>query len=467
MKKSLTILLFALGGSLVVHAGPGAPGKLRVSVAPGGTIETSIDVVYLTDNPSEKSTTESIRISRGTKIAPLERSLGTGSQIVTIWRVPFLVSQGETLDVTINATSLNNTGNAVVAKIKGKTDKANLPRFIDSIYRYDMAITSREAMDAWLQNNSRLLDQAMQAAGANEQDRAVLKAYESYFKLARRLPVVKHKPEMAKEATFSKWLFDGFEIASPDFSKLADNSVIPNITRFWWEGRKLAEPDLREEFLFIDLIRFAKSERLKQETAYHWVIMELKHKKFTPELKHVYPMLRTNLKPSARTKAIDSLYQAYSIMDRGKPAYNFVMKDASGKVVRLSDYKGKMVVLDFWADWCKGCIASLPDYKKMAGAYKDSSDIVFLTIAWQDEGTEDIWKELSAKHQVAGPNNMVIIRKEESKEYQRFFEAYKITGVPRYIAIDKEGNWLCNQLSYPMEAMAAQVRDLYNEQKYE
>lgn len=467
MKKSLTIILLALGGSLSVHAGPGAPGKLRVSVAPGATIEMNIDVVYLTDNPSEKSTTESIRVRRGVVMAPIEWSLGTGSQIVTVWRRPFLVSQGETLDVNINATTLNYSPNTVVANIKGKTAKANLPQFIDSIYRYDTEIKTREAMDAWLQNNSRLLEEAMQAAGANEQDRGVLKAYEGYLKLARRLPVVKNKPEMAKEAAFSKWLFDGFEISSPDFSKLADDHVVPNITRFWWEGRKLAEPDLREEFLFIDLMRFAKSERLKQETAYHWVIMELKHKKFTPELKHVYPMLSTSLRTSARTKAIDSMYQAYSIMDRGKPAYNFVMKDASGKIVRLSDYKGKMVVLDFWADWCKGCIASLPDYKKMAAAYKDSSDIVFLTIAWQDEGTEELWKELSSKHHVAGPDNMIIIRKEDSKEYQRFFDAYKITGVPRYIAIDKEGNWLSSQLSYPMEAMAEQVRNLYNEQKYE
>lgn len=467
MKKSIAILLFALGGGLCVQAGPGAPGKIRVNVAPGSQLETSFEFVYLTDNASEKSTTESVRIRRGVTMAPIERSLGAGSQIVTVWRTPFLVSQGETLEVTINVADKESLSKAATAKIKGKSDKANLPGFIDSIYRYQLEIKTKEAMDAWLQHNSRLLEQAMQAAGANADDRAVLLAYASYLQLARRLPVVKHQPELAKEANFSKWLFGDFEISNPHFSKLADDNVVPNITRFWWEGRKLAEPDLREEFLFVDLVRFAKSERLKQESAYNWIIVELKHRKFTPALKNVYPMLRTSLKPSARTKAIDSLYNAYSIMDRGKPAYNFVMKDASGKVVRLSDYKGKMVVLDFWADWCKGCIASLPDYKKMAAAYKDSSDIVFLTIAWQDEGTEDLWKELSAKHQVAGPNNMIIMRKEDSKEYQRFFDAYKITGVPRYIAIDKEGNWLCNQLSYPMDAMAEQVRNLYNEQKYE
>ncbi|WP_341838086.1 TlpA disulfide reductase family protein [Chitinophaga pollutisoli] len=467
MKKSLTILLFALGSGLIVQAGPGAPGKIRISITPGTQVETSFDLAYLTDNVSEKSTTESVRLRRGVAMAPIVRSLGTGSQIVYIWRTPFLVSQGETLEVTVNVAGKENLFKPVTAKIKGKSDKASLPGFIDSIYRYQLEITTKEAMDAWLEKNSRLLEEAMQAAGANADDRAVLLAYASYMKLARRLPVVKHQPELAKDANFSKWLFGDFEISNPHFSRLADDNVVPNITRFWWEGRKLAEPDLREEFLFVDLIRFAKSERLKQETAYNWVIMELKHKKFTPALKNVYPMLRQNLKPSARTKNIDSLYQAYSIMDRGKPAYNFVMKDASGKVVRLSDYKGKMIVMDFWADWCKGCIANLPEFKKIAGAYKDSADIVFLTIAWQDQGTEDLWKELSTKHNVAGPNNMILMRNEDSKEYQRFFDGYKITGVPRYIAIDKEGNWLCNQLSYPMTAMAEQIRNLYDEQKYE
>lgn len=465
MKKSLNILLLALGGSMAAQAGPGLPAKVRVSVAPGTNVETSFDISYLTDNAAETGTTEAIRLRRGVNVPAMERRLASGSQILYVWRTPLLVSGGETLDVNVSVSENNIGSGKVVGKIKGKTDKANLPRFIDSIYRYQAEAETRESIDALLEKNSRLLEDAMTAAGANAEDRAVLKAYESYLKMARRLQVAKKMTE--KGPKFSEWYFEGFDIANPNFSKLADDMVLPGISRFWWEGRKLADPGIQEEMKLIDLMRLAKSERLKQETAYHWVFVELKFNKFTPALKRVYPMLAQNLKPSPRTKAMDSLYNVYSIMDRGKPAYNFVMRDASGKAVRLSDYKGKMVVMDFWADWCKGCIANLPDFKKIAEQYKDSTDIVFLSIAWQDIGTEDLWKELSDKHKIAGPTNMIIIRQEDSKEYQRFFNAYKITGVPRYLAIDKEGNWLASQLVYPMDAMAKQIQDLYYEQKYE
>jgi len=43
-----------------------------------------------------------------------------------------------------------------------------------------------------------------------------------------------------------------------------------------------------------------------------------------------------------------------------KPAPAFQLKDASGKLVRLSDYQGKIVLLNFWATWCTGCKEELP-----------------------------------------------------------------------------------------------------------
>jgi peroxiredoxin len=54
-----------------------------------------------------------------------------------------------------------------------------------------------------------------------------------------------------------------------------------------------------------------------------------------------------------------------------KPAPNFALKDASGKTVGLKDYRGKIVLLDFWATWCSGCkqeIAWFSEFQRTYGA---------------------------------------------------------------------------------------------------
>ena len=55
----------------------------------------------------------------------------------------------------------------------------------------------------------------------------------------------------------------------------------------------------------------------------------------------------------------------------GAVAPDFVMKNLAGADVRLSDYKDKVVVLDFWATWCGPCIASFPHTQTLAAKYKD------------------------------------------------------------------------------------------------
>src|SRR5215467_603660 len=54
----------------------------------------------------------------------------------------------------------------------------------------------------------------------------------------------------------------------------------------------------------------------------------------------------------------------------GKPAPLLAMKDIEGRAVRLSDYKGKVVLLNFWATWCAPCRAEMPDLVKWQREYR-------------------------------------------------------------------------------------------------
>ena len=62
---------------------------------------------------------------------------------------------------------------------------------------------------------------------------------------------------------------------------------------------------------------------------------------------------------------------------KGKPAPNFTLKNLSGEEVSLSDYKGKFVLINFWATWCGYCDMEMPDLQKVD---KENDDLVVLAV---------------------------------------------------------------------------------------
>jgi peroxiredoxin len=70
-----------------------------------------------------------------------------------------------------------------------------------------------------------------------------------------------------------------------------------------------------------------------------------------------------------------------------KPAPNFSLKDSNGQTVQLSEYKGQVVLLNFWATWCAPCRIEIPWFKEFERDYKNRGFSV-LGVSLDEEGWE-------------------------------------------------------------------------------
>ena len=120
------------------------------------------------------------------------------------------------------------------------------------------------------------------------------------------------------------------------------------------------------------------------------------------------------------------------------PAIDFELKDQYGKTHKLSDYKGKVVFLNFWATWCPPCKMEMPDIQKIYEKYEkqgEKSEVVVLSVAapnTQDEKDIDGIKEFLKENGYTYPVLM------DDGGYT--FGAYRISSLPTTFMIDKEGN---------------------------
>ena len=79
-----------------------------------------------------------------------------------------------------------------------------------------------------------------------------------------------------------------------------------------------------------------------------------------------------------------------------KPAPGFSLTDANGKQIQLSDYRGKVVLLDFWATWCGGCKLEIPWYMEFDQKYKQQG-LAVIGVSMDDDGWKAVKPFLARK----------------------------------------------------------------------
>lgn len=88
----------------------------------------------------------------------------------------------------------------------------------------------------------------------------------------------------------------------------------------------------------------------------------------------------------------------HRVSDDRKPAPDFTLTDANGNSVKLSDYRGKVVLLNFWATWCGPCAIEIPWFIEFEQAYK-SRGFEVLGVSMDDEGWKAV-KPFVTEHKI-------------------------------------------------------------------
>lgn len=138
----------------------------------------------------------------------------------------------------------------------------------------------------------------------------------------------------------------------------------------------------------------------------------------------------------AMTKAMEEKQNALSF---GNPAPDIALPDTSGTIRKLSDLKGQVVLVDFWAAWCRPCRAANPTVVKIYNQYKDRGFTVF-SVSFdglrQQSNPRAEWLKAIKDDQLSWPNHVSDLKGWESAAGQ----IYGIQSIPFTVLVDQDGN---------------------------
>jgi peroxiredoxin len=111
-------------------------------------------------------------------------------------------------------------------------------------------------------------------------------------------------------------------------------------------------------------------------------------------------------------------------------APDFTLKDLDGNPVKLSDYRGKIVILNFWAVWCKYCKLEMPDLNELDKELKKGTDAVILAVDVQESA--DTVKNYLTSNSIG----LKALLDEDGSVAQ----SYGVSGYPTTFAINPDGS---------------------------
>ncbi len=137
------------------------------------------------------------------------------------------------------------------------------------------------------------------------------------------------------------------------------------------------------------------------------------------------------------------------------PAPDFELNDIEGATHRLSDYRGKVIVINFWATWCPPCREEMPSMDRAWETLKEDGVLMLAVNVGEDE---DTIFQFTASYPVRFP----LLMDRDSK----VVEAWPVKGLPTTFVVDPEGHLVYQAIggrSWDDPALLDQVRSLGSE----
>ena len=142
-------------------------------------------------------------------------------------------------------------------------------------------------------------------------------------------------------------------------------------------------------------------------------------------------------------RRMDELSAKLYVGNKGDKAANFTYPDRNGKMVSLSDFKGKIVVVDVWATWCGPCRKEIPALIKLEKEMH-GKDVVFIGVSVDEKKDHQKWLEALDKEGLEGVQLF-------ADGWSQIVKDYKIKGIPRFMVFDREGNVIMIDAPRPSE----------------
>lgn len=166
------------------------------------------------------------------------------------------------------------------------------------------------------------------------------------------------------------------------------------------------------------------------------LIVSFEHYKYE-DVKSLYDEFTTNESLPSYIDTVKTFYKTFSKLKPGLPAPVFSLKDLNDKVVSLSDFKGKLIYIDFWGVYCGPCLGDIKENAEKVHKKYSGKDIVFINVCVDETGKS--WKDKIASLKLEGVNLVA-----EGRTKNPVSIDYNINGIPHYVLIDKKGNLIDN-----------------------
>ncbi|MBK8504478.1 MAG: TlpA family protein disulfide reductase [Saprospiraceae bacterium] len=126
--------------------------------------------------------------------------------------------------------------------------------------------------------------------------------------------------------------------------------------------------------------------------------------------------------------------QSQEVIKVGQPAPDIALPNPDGQIMKLSDLKGQVVLLDFWASWCGPCRRANPHVVQTYNKYKNKGFTVF-SVSLDRPGQAEKWKQAIDQDKLNWPNHVSDLRYWNSEPAS----VYGVRGIPKTFLIDKDG----------------------------